>query len=434
MPFFGRLKKAGWMFFEKGILWRETRRVLVMRIGKWIGIFIVIVILVYGVWVLVAMNRKATISVDYIALLNETSAAVPEGNRAWPLYREAGIALRKTPEPSSFSEDIYDDIDTPTWPDQNGWKYYITWIASHVQTLDTIHRAAAMDSMGYVLGGTIAVEDKELWPEQYASQEDLEQKNDFLFSVLMPHFGPMRAMARLLSIDAKNAAINGDAESCLSDIETMLAIGTHVREHPLLIGDLVSFSIYKLAFLTLGEIMEHDCSLFSIEQMDELARVLQGVEKNLTIRFDGERLFFLDLLQRVYTDDGNGDGSIIPIEGAKMISQLELVSSSASSSLVPSLVAPIADMCLASRKEMLVEFDRRFAFFKKQQLEAHSETTDGNQFVGLPWTPATSTMNPFYLIDILTVPSYNSAIEQGVKTRKSRDALLEKIVSKKQPE
>ncbi len=398
-----------------------------MRIGKWIGIFIVIIILVYGVWVLVAMNRKATISVDYVAILNETSASVPEDARAWPLYREAGIALRKTPEPSHFSEDMYDDIDTPTWPDQKGWNYYETWIASHSQALDSIHRAAAMESMGYVIGGTIEEENKELWPEQYASQKDIEQTDDFLFSVLMPHFGPMRAMARLLSIDAKNAAVNGDAERCLSDIEAMLAIGTHVREHPLLIGDLISFSIYKLAFLTLDEIMEHDCSLFSREQLDEFARALHGVEKNLTIRFDGERLFFLELLQRVYTDDGNGDGSIVPVEAAKMLTQLGLVSSFPSTSLAPSLVAPIADIYLASRKEMLVEFDRRFAFFEKQQLEAHSETTDDNQFVGLPWTPATSSMDPFYLIDILTVPHIQSAIEQGVKTRKSQDVLLEKL-------
>ena len=391
-----------------------------------------VLLLTYVVWVFIAWNRKATISVDYIALLNETSATVPENDRAWPLYRDAGIALRKNPEPSSFSEDMYDDMDAPTWPDQAGWEYYKTWIDSHVQTLDTIHRAAAMDGMGYVLVGMIAEEDKELWPDQYASQKDLDQSDEFFFSVLTPQFGPMRAMARFLSIDAKNAAFNGDVERCLSDIEMMLAIGTHVREHPLLISDLISFSIYKIAFLTLHEIMEHDSSLFSLEQLDKLTRVLQGVEKNLKIRFDGERMFFLDFLQRVYTDDGNGDGSMIPIEWAKMISQLEITSSFESSSLVSLLVAPIADMYLASRKEMLVEFDRRFAFFEKHQLKSHSETTGDNQFVGLHLVPATSTMDPFYLIDVLTVPSYNSAIEQGVRTRKSRDALLEKIVSQKQ--
>jgi hypothetical protein len=37
-------------------------------------------------------------------------------------------------------------------------------------------------------------------------------------------------------------------------------------------------------------------------------------------------------------------------------------------------------------------------------------------------------MDPFYIIDILLEPSYNSAIEQGVRTRKSRDALLGKII------
>jgi hypothetical protein len=145
-------------------------------------------------------------------------------------------------------------------------------------------------------------------------------------------------------------------------------------------------------------------------------------------------MFFLDFLQRVYTDDGNGDGSMIPIEWAKMkmLSQLEITPSFESSSHVSLLVAPITDMFFASRKEMQVEFDRRFAFFEKQQLEVHSETTNDNQFIGLPWASATSVMDPFYIIDVLTVPSYNSAIEQGVRTRKSRDALLEKIVSQKQ--
>jgi hypothetical protein len=408
--------------------WDEKGGVVLRKIFIWGSVVIGCLILTYAIWVLVAMNRKATISVDYIALLNETSATVPENDRAWPLYRDAGIALRKNPEPSSFSEDMYDDMDAPTWPDQAGWEYYKTWIDSHKQTLDTIHRAAAMDGMGYVLCGTIAEEDKELWPDQYASQKDLDQSDEFFFSVLTPQFGPMRAMARFLSIDAKNAAFNGDAKRCLSDIEMMLAIGTHVREHPLLISDLISFSIYKIAFLTLHEIMEHDSSLFSLEQLDEFARILQGLEKNLTIRFDGERLFFLNFLQRVYTDNGNGDGSIIPNEFANMISQLEITSSFESSSLVLSLVAPIADMHFASRKEMLVELNRRFAFFEKQQLEAHSETANDNQFIGLPWASATSVMDPFYIIDILLEPSYNSAIEQGVKTRKSRDALLGKII------
>ena len=404
---------------------------VVMRIWKWVGIFIIVFVLVYGGWVLVAMNRKATISVDYFALLNETAAAVPEVERAWPLYREAGIALRLNPIPSRIFWD--EEITEPTWPDQEGWNHYILWLEKHASTLETIYKASTKSGLGHVLSNRVSEEDKELWPERYALQQGADQAEGFSILVLMPPLAPMRSMVQLLSIDAKNAAANGDAKRCLSDFATMLAIGTHVREHPLLLSDLVSFSIYNLTFSTVDEIMEHDRTLFSSTQLDKLAQEFQGLENNFTIRFDGERMFILDLLQRVYTDDGNGDGSIIPIKGAKLLSHLEIIEGSTSSSLVPSLLAPIADMCLASRKEMRIEFDRRLAFYEQQQLAAHTESTDDDLFVGLPWTPATSTMDPFYIIEILTAPSYESAIGVGVKTRKSRDALLDKIVSKKQP-
>jgi len=405
-----------------------------MRIGKWAGIFIVVVIFIYAGWVLVAINRTPTIAVDYVALLNEKAKAVPENQRAWALYRTAGIALRKTPEPRHFSEDMYDDTDTPMWPDQEGWNYYETWIVSHSQTLETLYAAVAMDGMGFILAGTVAEEDKELWPEKYAAQHGIEQPEGFVVSVLMPQLGPMRGMARLLSIDAKNAAVNGNSERCQSDIESMLTIGMHVREHPLLISDLVSFSVYNMAFSTLREIMDHNRTLFSTAQLDELARALKELDSNLNIRFDGERMFVLDLLQRMYTDDGNGDGRIIPIEGVKMLSQLEVTTGFTSSSLIPALVAPIADMCFASRKETIVEYDRRLAYYEEQQKAAFAEVSEDYLFVGLSWTPATSPIDPFYLIELLAMSTYDNAINHAVKTKESRDALLEKIVSQKLPQ
>ena len=105
-------------------------------------------------------------------------------------------------------------------------------------------------------------------------------------------------MAQLLSIDAKVAAVAGDAERCLQDIESMLRLGTHVREHPLLISDLVSHSIYRMAFTTIGQIMEHEPTLFSSEQFYTLEQDLSMLENLLFIRLEGERYFMLDLLQR----------------------------------------------------------------------------------------------------------------------------------------
>ena len=80
---------------------------MVRTIFKWGMMVLGCLIIVYGIWVGVAMSRTATISVDYVAAINEKAAAIPESQQAWPLYREAGIALRAAQEPEGnlFSED-----------------------------------------------------------------------------------------------------------------------------------------------------------------------------------------------------------------------------------------------------------------------------------------------------------------------------------------
>ena len=53
----------------------------------------------------------------------------------------------------------------------------------------------------------------------------------------------------------------------------------------------------------------------------------------------------LDLLQRMYTDDGNGDGSIIPLDAARLYANTQSVTDVRSEiSLVPAFFAPLADI------------------------------------------------------------------------------------------
>ena len=381
--------------------------------------------LTYIIWVLVAMNRTATISVDYVALLNEKAAAIPKEQRAWPLVRGAGVALRKWPMPSEVY--IEEEIEEPNWPNDAGWNHMHDWLDQHSETLKTLRKASALQGMGYILDGTIAKEDKELWPEEYESQQALPPHDGFLVSILLPQLGPMRRMAMLLATDAKDAVAKGDAERCQADLRSMLSVGIYVREHPLLINDLVSFSIFNMTFETLETILDREPDLFSNAQLGVLASQLHGLTDNLAIRFDGERWFMLDLLQRIYTDDGNGDGSIVPIDAGKAFLQLEAASvESKSSSLFPVILAPVADICFASRKEMLEEYNRRLAHFEQFQEEALLDVGGEYTFPVQPWIQASSVIDPFFLTELLT-PAYNRAIEHAVKTRNSRDDIINRI-------
>ncbi len=389
---------------------------------KWFGVTLGILVFIYTVWVIIAMNRTATVSVNYVDLLNETAASVSEENRAWPYYRKAGIALLDKPMPGSI---FYEqEIEEPTWPDQVGWEYYGDWLDQHQETLQTLQTATAKEGFGFILSSGVRDEDKDLWPAEYASQQTEDSLDGFVVSVLLPQLGPMRQMAKLLALDAKDAAYAGDSQRTLEDIQSMLRIGTHVREHPLLINDLVSLAIYNLTFATIGEIVEYEPTLFSSKQFETLEQSLNALEGNFTIRLDGEKYFMLDTLQRIYTDDGEGDGRIIPFEAAKVLGLTDTVAlESADRSLVPAIFAPIADLFYASRKEMQDQYTERMGFAETRLGVPLFTLRNQPDVWQSHWPKATSTLDPYFLVDLL-MPSLQKAILQGEYTRGKRDATV----------
>ena len=227
----------------------------------------------------------------------------------------------KEPDITTF----YDiEIELPSWPTEEGWELYQDWLDGHHETLATIRRGAAKKGMGYLLSGGIAEEDKELWPDQYGSQQPEPEHDGFVMNVLMPQLSHHRAMARLLSYDAKLAAHEGDSSRCKEDLTAMFSLAEHVREHPVLISDLVSMSILNMTLSTMSEIFSHEPFLFDASSLAHLKTQLH--QASTEIRFVGERYFMLDLLQRTYTDDGNGNGSIVPMEAAQKIAYMNTIS------------------------------------------------------------------------------------------------------------
>ena len=371
---------------------------ILKRAGVLIGCFV----LLYGVLVVVAMNRTATISVDYVAMINETAAAVPEDQRAWSFYREAAIALRSRPEPGSSL--FYNlESEMPEWPDQEGWSHYADWIKSHASTLAMIHKGAALDGMGFIVSGTIAKEDRELWPDQHDSLRTEEPYDGSMISVVCPQLGHTRQMARLLIYDTKVAASERDNNRCLSNIKSMLRLAVHIREHPLLINDLVSLSIFSMAFLTTTEILERDPTLFTSEQLLDLQEQMLALDAGFEIRFDGERMFMYDIVQRIYTDDGNGDGSLITSNTLSTVAFFATITNvDELDALFFTLLAPITDIVYASRKELIAEYDRRLDEVEARRgvpLYEWSEKDSGEQGT---WDTSMPPTSKYFIIDLLS--------------------------------
>lgn len=391
-------------------------------LGKWVAIVVGSLLVVYGIWVVVAMNRAATISVDYVALLNETAAAIPEDQRAWPQYREAGIALHAAGEPS-INLFYDDDVAIPKWPTDAGWELYQSWLDGHVETLVTIRAGAAKIGSGFILSGEIAKEDKELWPVLYLSEQSEVANDGNVMNMQIPQLGHHRAMARLLMFDAKAAAYECDTQRCKQNIEAVFSLALHVREHPLLISDLVSLSLVNLTLKTMSDIFSHEPFLFDTSMLSDFKQLLETMEESLEIRFEGERCFMLDLLQRMYTDDGNGDGSLVPTGLAAKMELLTNGSSTQSSSFLLAFAIPFCDMFQASRNELLREYDRRLSLIedaKGTPIVALKQSGFPPQMYVGPGSPVTQ---KYYLLELL-MPALDQTILQTRYTKGHVDGVL----------
>jgi len=397
---------------------------MLKKLFIWFCFIFFAAILVYAGWIVVVMNRSATISVDYIAKVSEVANAVIEEERAWPLYREVGIALKNNPMPSSVFID--NELPEPAWPSDEGWSYLDSWLSAHKKNINTIHAATNKTGFGFLLSDKISETDKELWPESFFAQSE-NQETGLMPIALMPHFAPMRAMARALSIDAKSAAFYGDSDRCLQDINSMLKLGTHIREHPILIADLVSFSIYSIAFQTIGDILEHEPKLFTSDQFFLLENNLSSLDGQLKIRLEGERYFMFDLLQRVYSDNGSGDGRVVPLAIDVFRSLGDdgnfFLGTSAPLWFFSTPFIPLSDILHASRKEMLAEYNRRVDKLEALIGVPLFEIKENPSLLTNEYQPPLSVFDTYFLVNLLT-PALDRAIMQVEIVRGKRDATL----------
>ena len=147
----------------------------------------------------------------------------------------------------------------------------------------------------------------------------------------------------------------------------MLGVSKHSEELPFLICILVADENQKLTRETIQDIVKANPKLWSNEQLRELAHQLAASQIDWRRGFQGERTCFYDSMQRVYTDNGNGDGGLaLQVSKEKNLFQLiesvtsggEATASMFSNAGIAFFTLPAANMAVAGRKEMTAEYDR----------------------------------------------------------------------------
>jgi hypothetical protein len=233
---------------------------------------------------------------NFAAEINAPILAIAEEERAWPRYREALVALEKPPqcEPTDYH------------PDAPGWPHVVAYLDRNQQPLAMLREAATLPQLGYPLSDAAPAEDMVL---AGSGRVEKPSENPMLISVLLMAAQGLDVSSRYLAADAYLAADRDDQQRAWDDLVAVCAMADHVRESPFAVSDQTSWRMFSRALGTAGDIL-HDCpDLWSDDQLASLAaRIAAYSDGRLAVRTSGERMNFEDVVQRCYTDDGQGGG------------------------------------------------------------------------------------------------------------------------------
>ncbi len=286
--------------------WRAFRKT-----AQTVWVLLALLVVFYGWSTVRYYSGTPTITFNVQAEMNAASLAVPLDERGWPHYRDAARRLAA----AKFGETV-EKIDG--WPNPRPgtpeWGAACAAVDAVRPALEQVRLGASKARSACVLSSKGPAEGKLGIPD---GERVDPKENPIGLGVLLPQLSVYRQHARLLAFEANRAAYEGRGADAVSAIEQMLALSRHSGEDGTLIAQLVSLAISNLTFDTLNRAVRDRPALFSEGQLVRLAHGVGAYAPN-SLGGDGawrpnlrlERRAFEDLLQRFYTDDGDGDGRL----------------------------------------------------------------------------------------------------------------------------
>lgn len=301
---------------------KSIRKQYVRRRGWFIRClphFVILSLILYFVWIgwdtTYYYRSHAVVSVDYVALLNDRAMAVPESDRAWPLCREVFI------ETNLLDIDLPLDVGlSPTHP---GWPEVVAFINRHRDSVDQFRRAALMPGLGFSAGyqDDMSDEDARLFKlddlsVRYEAADDgamvrAPRQEEFI-AVLLSQLGPMRIIGRLLTADAYRSLNLGDIDRFCEALASILGTADHAAEVRFRMCGITGIVIRNQAYHVINDVLLEDSDRLEDEHLLQIYELLDTGSDLRLMSVDDARCFGLDMIQRVYSDDGRGGGHLTP--------------------------------------------------------------------------------------------------------------------------
>lgn len=371
------------------------------------------------------VSVSPTISRDYLAEMNARALAVPQDQRAWPLVREAMLAINAD---RTAGFDLYG-----VRSGEAGWDTFRPILASHAASLDLLRAAAHKAGLGYVAGHEVAREDWEVfYPSQpyeptssAAGAGTSPGMSTSLMTVLLPHLSVMRKAGVWLKSDTSLALEQGDSDRAAANLQAMLWLAEQAAEVPVFINQLVKIAILHMALNEIALVLHERPAALSDEHLQRLAGRLEALDGGgpITLDFSGERAFFHDLLQRTYSDDGQGDGRLTAA-GFLALQGSDQYTPGPRMPLVHAPLLPLYGLLAPSRCQLADAYESIIGEAERESRTPLWERGPSK----IPEAVARLEQSPLgqhrYFLVIMLAPAFEHTIASVESTSQNRDAVL----------
>ncbi len=272
---------------------RPLWRTVIARTFQTVGILIVLFCF-YTVWFL---TGKPTINVDYLALINQMNKPqARDEDNAWPHYEKA-IALFV--EPDNELSGIFH-----TALQRTGFRNLNDEEQQKIKKWVELNESAWQEFVAASL--------KSYCYKEYQYDPNAKDEDKSLFNITLPHLHPIRGLARLGILRTRTQI---DASQPLQAMESCLSIarsGSQWQGKGILIEQLVGIAIGNMAHEEILNVVETK-ELSPVDLKHFQQQLLQIYPQGYPfMNMEGERLFFMDTVQHLFTEGGPGGGHIVP--------------------------------------------------------------------------------------------------------------------------
>lgn len=181
-------------------------------------------------------------------------------------------------------------------------------------------------------------------------------EGQMMVMILLPELGQSRQLVKAQMYRARRALDTGDADTALAAFEESLALSRAIGYQPILINYLV----YVACDALINRHMQYAALSETLSEMQCTAMVDMLREREgptVAMALNGERFSFCDTVQRIYTDNGRGDGRLILSEMQGIMGAWGMGMGTFLGPVSQHPIANVASIAFASRKETMELYD-----------------------------------------------------------------------------